>query len=127
MKLKLKYGYCLIKYHNYSIMNRQNRREQKKLLEVGTILMTDVSMTVSQRVKTLRTFMREFRHESEKLKMAQFKALNGFAADDDHAKRTLIDQLVYEHLKRIPKDDEERNEYLLSRNPMMEIGWRPSA
>jgi hypothetical protein len=127
MKLKLKYGYCLIKYHNYSTMNRQNRREQKKLIEVGTILMTDASMPVHQRVKTLRTFMREFRQESEKLKMDQFKQVNGFAADDDHAKRALVDQLVFGHLKRYPKDDDERNEYIHTRNPMMEIGWRPSA
>ena len=108
-------------------MCRQKRREQKKLVEIGTIIMEDVSMPVSQRVKTLRTFLKEFRIESEKLKMAQFKQINGFAADDDHAKRALIDQLVYRHLKRYPKNDDERNEYTLSRNPMMKIGWRPSA
>jgi hypothetical protein len=108
-------------------MNRQNRREQKKLIEVGTIVMGDISMPIPQRVKTLRTFMREFRHESEKLKMVQFKHVNGFAADDDHAKRALVDQLVYDRLKRYPKDDDERNEYIHSHNPMMEIGWRPSA
>lgn len=108
-------------------MNRQNRREQKKLVEVGTIVMADVSMPIPQRVKTLRTFMKEFRIESEKIKMAQFKQVNGFAANDDHSKRALVDQLVYNHLKRYPKDDDERNEYIHSRNPMMEIGWRPSA
>jgi hypothetical protein len=107
-------------------MNRQNRREQKKLIEVGTILMTDVSMPVHQRVKKLRTFMKDLRIESEKMKMDQFKQVNGFAADDDHAKRALVDQLVYNHSKRYPKDDDERNEYISSRNPMMEIGWRPS-
>jgi len=102
-----------------------NRRQQKKVVEIGKIFIYDVSMPVPQRVKALRTFMKEVRIETEKLKMTQFKSLNGFAADDDHAKRILIDQLVYNHLKRYPKDDDERNEYISS--PMMEIGWRPSA
>lgn len=101
-----------------------NRRQQKKLVEIGTFFIQDVSMPVSQRVKTLRTFMRDVRIESEKIKMTQFKTLNGFAADDDHAKRALIDQLVYRHSNRYPKDDDERNEYISS--PMMKIGWRPS-
>ena len=71
--------------------------------------------------------MRDLRIESEKMKMEQFKHVNGFAADDDRAKRALVDQLVYDHSKRYPKDDDERNEYISSRNPMMVIGWRPSA
>ena len=112
---------CEITLHN-SIMNR---KQQKKLVEFGTFFIHDVSMPVSQRVKTLRTFIKDVRIESEKIKMVQFKKLNGFAADDDHAKRTLIDQLVYDHSKRYPKDDDERNEYISS--PMMKIGWRPSA
>ena len=102
-----------------------NRRQQKKVVEIGKIFIQDVSISVPQRVKKLRTFMRDVRIETEKLKMAQFKTLNGFAADDDNAKRALVDQLVYHHLKRYPKDDDERNEYISS--PMMEIGWRPSA
>ena len=104
-----------------------NRREHKKVIEVGTIIIQDISMSVPQRVKTLRTFMRDLRIESEKIKMVQFKYVNGFAADDDDAKRALVDQLVYDHLKRYPNNDDERNEYISSRNPMMEIGWRPSA
>lgn len=84
-------------------------------------------MPVSQRIQKLRIFLKEFRIESEKLKMVQFKQINGFAADNDHAKRALIDQLVYQHLKQYPKDDDERNEYIPSRNLMMKIGWRPSA
>ena len=102
-----------------------NRRQQKKVIEIGSIFIHDSSMPVSKRVKKLRTFMKEIRIETEKLKMEQFKSLNGFAADDDNAKRALVDQLVYHHLKRYPKDDDERNEYISS--PMMEIGWRPSA
>jgi hypothetical protein len=102
-----------------------NRRQQKKVIEIGSIFIHDISMPVSKRVKKLRTFMKEVRIETEKLKMEQFKSLNGFAADDDNAKRALVDQLVYHHLKRCPKDDDERNEYISS--PMMEIGWRPSA
>jgi hypothetical protein len=102
-----------------------NRRQQKKVVEIGKIFIQDVSMPFYQRVKTLRTFVKDVRIETEKLKMAQFKSLNGFAADDDHSKRALIDQLVYDYLKRYPKDDDERNEYISS--PMMEIGWRPSA
>jgi hypothetical protein len=102
-----------------------NRRQQKKVIEIGTIFIRDISMPFHQRVKTLRTFMKDLRIESEKIKMAQFKQLNGFAADDDHAKRALVDQLVYNHSKRYPKDDDERNEYISS--PMMQIGWRPSA
>lgn len=101
-----------------------NRRQQKKVIEIGTIFIRDISMPFHQRVKTLRAFMRDVRIESEKIKMAQFKQLNGFAADDDNAKRALIDQLVYHHSKRYPKDDDERNEYISS--PMMQIGWRPS-
>ncbi len=89
--------------------------------------MDDDSMPISQRVTALRAFMKEFRKESETLKMARFKQTNGFAADDDDAKRALIDRLVYGHLKRYPKDDDERNEYASSRNPLMKIGWRPSA
>jgi len=101
-----------------------NRRQQKKVIEIGTIFIHDISMPVSQRVKKLRTFMRDVRIEAEKIKMAQFKQLNGFAADDDNAKRALIDQVVYDRLKQYPKDDDERNEYISS--PMMQIGWRPS-
>jgi hypothetical protein len=108
-------------------MCRQKRRENKTLLEIGTIFIQDVSKPISERVKTLRAFLKEFRNESEKLKMAQFKTMNGFAADDDNAKRALIDQLVYRHSKRYPTDDDERNEYTSSPNPMMKIGWRPSA
>ena len=103
-----------------------NRREHKKVVEVGTIIIQDMSLSIPQRVKKLRTFMRDLRIESEKMKMDQFKQVNGFAADDDNAKRALVDQLVYNHLKRYPKDDDERNEYIRSHNPMMEIGWRPS-
>jgi hypothetical protein len=103
-----------------------NRREHKKVVEVGTIIIQDMSLSIPQRVKKLRTFMRDLRIESEKMKMEQFKQVNGFAADDDNAKRALVDQLVYNHLKRYPKDDDERNEYIRSHNPMMEIGWRPS-
>ena len=104
-----------------------NRRQQKKVVEIGSIFIHDISMPVSQRVKKLRTFMRDVRIEAEKIKMAQFKQLNGFAADDDNAKRALIDQLVYHHSKRYPKDDDERNEYISSHDHMMQIGWRPSA
>jgi len=104
-----------------------NRREHKKVVEVGTIIIQDMSLSIPQRVKKLRTFMRDLRIESEKMKMDQFKQVNGFAADDDNAKRALVDQLVYDHLKRYPNNDDERNEYISSRNPMMEIGWRPSA
>jgi hypothetical protein len=102
-----------------------NRRQQKKVIEIGKIFVQDVSMPLSKRIKILRTFMKEVRIEIEKRKMAQFQSLNGFAADDDDAKRALVDQLVYDHMKRYPKDDDERNEYISS--PMMEIGWRPSA
>ena len=108
-------------------MCRQKRRENKKLLEVGTILMEDASFSVSQRVQIVRTFMKDFRKASETLKMERFKQLNGFAADDDNAKRALIDRLVYDQLKRYPKDDDERNEFAFSRNPMMKIGWRRTA
>ena len=101
-----------------------NRRQQKKVIEIGSIFIHDISMPVSQRVKALRSFMRDLRIESEKIKMAQFKQLNGFAADDDDAKRVLVDQLVYNHSKRYPRDDDERNEYISS--PIMKIGWRPS-
>jgi len=102
-----------------------NRRQQKKLVEFGEFFIHDVSTPVHQRVKTLRAFIKEVRIESEKIKMAQFKKLNGFAADNDHAKRALVDQLVYDHSNRYPKDDDERNEYISA--PMMKIGWRPSA
>jgi hypothetical protein len=121
MKLKLKYAFDMIKHYIPSM----NRRQQKKVVEIGTIFIHDISMPVSQRVKKLRTFMRDVRIEAEKIKMTQFKQLNGFAADDDNAKRALIDQVVYERLKQYPKDDDERNEYISS--PMMQIGWRPSA
>ena len=103
-----------------------NRRQQKKVIEIGTIFIHDISIPVSQRVKKLRTFMRDVRIEAEKIKMAQFKQLNGFAADDSNAKRALIDQVVYDRLKQYPKDDDERNEYISSHNHMMQIGWRPS-
>lgn len=121
MKLKLKHAFDMIKHYIPSM----NRRQQKKVVEIGTIFIHDISMPVSQRVKKLRTFMRDVRIEAEKMKMTQFKQLNGFAADDDNAKRALIDQVVYERLKQYPKDDDERNEYISS--PMMQIGWRPSA
>ncbi len=108
-----------------SIEYSMNRRQQKKVIEIGKIFIEDISMTIPQRVKALRTFMRDLRIEAEKIKMAQFKSLNGFDANDDGAKRTLIDQVVYDRLKRYPKDDDERNEYISS--PMMKIGWRMSA
>ena len=64
--------------------------------------------------------------EKEKLEMEQFKKINGFAADDDDAKRAIVDEVVYAILGRYPKDDEERNHYTHSReNPMMRIGWKP--
>ena len=106
-------------------MCRQKRRENKKLLEIGTIYMENDSMPISNRIHALRKFLREFRKESEKIKMAQFKKINGFAADDDDAKRTLVDKMVFQYLKRYPKNDDERNEYTHSHsNPMMKIGWR---
>jgi hypothetical protein len=104
------------------------RREQKHLLEVGKTFIEDDSIPVPKRIKNLRIFLRTFHKEKEKLKMAQFKQINGFAADDDDAKRALVDQLVYEIFNRYPKDDEERNRYTHSReNYMMRIGWKPSA
>lgn len=104
-----------------------SRREKKKLLEIGKMVMADHSISVPKRVETLRIFLREFRKESEKIKMEQFQKINGFAADDDQAKRNLIDELVYHYWNRYPKDDDERNEYAHSQeNPMMKIGWRPS-
>jgi len=110
-----------------NIMCRQKRRENKKLLEIGTIFMEDVSVSVVKRIQHFRKFLKEFRKESERLKMEQFEKQNGFAATDDRAKRILVDQMVYTYLKRYPKDDDERNEYTYSNsNPMMRIGWRPS-
>jgi len=88
--------------------------------------MEDLSVPISKRLKNLRIFLRCFNKEKEKLDMVKFKQINGFAADDDHAKRTLVDHLMYETLGRYPMDDEERNQYTCSReNPMMKIGWRP--
>jgi len=104
------------------------RREQKYLLELGKTFIADDSIPVPKRIRNLRIFLRTFHKEKEKINMIHFKQINGFAADDDDAKRALVDNLVYEVLNRYPKDDEERNRYTHSReNGMMRIGWKPSA
>jgi len=106
--------------------SRRQSREKKRLLEVGKIFIEDVSIPISKRVKNLRIFLRTYNKEKEKLEMEQFKKINGFAADDDDAKRAIVDEVVYAILGRYPKDDEERNHYTHSReNPMMRIGWKP--
>ena len=107
-------------------MTRQKRREAKTLTEVGKLFFQDLSIPVAKQVQDWRTFLKEFRKEKEKQSMALFKEINGFAADDDDAKRALVDQLCYEITKRYPKDDDERNEYTHSPNHLMMIGWRPS-
>lgn len=107
-------------------MTREKKREAKKLTEVGMTFFEDLSIPVSKQVKNWRAFLKQFRKEKEKQSMALFREINGFAADDDEAKRALVDALFVEHLQRYPKDDDERNEYTRSPNPMMMIGWRPS-
>ena len=112
---------------NGKTMMSQRRQEQNHLLEVGKIFIEDITIPVSKRVKNLRIFLRSFHKEKEKIKMQHFKQITGFAADDDDAKRALVDKLVYEMFNRYPKDDEERNHYTHSReNYMMRIGWKPS-
>ena len=62
--------------------------------------------------------------------MNQFYEKNGFAADDDDAKRALIDECCNEISCPAPTTDEKRNELIQMSKPtewtdMMQIGWRP--
>jgi hypothetical protein len=77
----------------------------------------------------MRAFLREVDYYKEKLLMNQFYEKNGFAANDDDAKRALIDELCQE-TSSCPTTDQERNELVHTNHPtewtdMMRIGWRP--
>ena len=77
----------------------------------------------------MRAFLNEVDYYKEKQMMNQFYEINGFAADDDDAKRALIDELSQE-TSSCPMTDEERNELVYTNRPtewtaMMRIGWRP--
>jgi hypothetical protein len=102
-------------------------RQEKKMLEnIGYSIVADLSVPVARRIDNWRKYLREYRQEKTKIMMKLFKEINGFEATDDNAKRALIDELHVEIFKRLPKDDDERNQYTWSREtPMMKIGWRP--
>jgi len=102
------------------------RREKKMLENIGYSIIADPSFPVPKRIDNWRTYLREYRQEKNKIMMKLFKEINGFEATDDNAKRALIDELHVEIFKRLPKDDDERNQYTWSREtPMMKIGWKP--
>ena len=78
----------------------------------------------------MRAFLNEVDYYKEKHMMNQFYEKNGFAADDDNAKRTLIDECCNEISCPSPTTDEKRNELIQTNCPtewtdMMRIGWRP--
>ena len=78
----------------------------------------------------MRSFLEEVDYYKEKLLMDQFYETNGFAADDDDAKRALIDECCQEISVCCPTTDHERNEIIQMSKPsewtdMMRIGWKP--
>jgi hypothetical protein len=102
------------------------RKENKMLTNIGRSIISDLSVPVTKRIHIWRQYLREYRQEKNKIMMQHFQEINGFAATDDDAKRALIDELFFDIFRRLPKDDEERNQYTSCRSTqMMKIGWRP--
>lgn len=78
----------------------------------------------------MRSFLNEVDYYKEKCLMNQFYEKNGFAANDDDAKRALIDECCDEIGCPYPITDNERNEIIQMSKPsewtdMMRIGWHP--
>jgi len=101
-------------------------RENHALLHIGVQTLSNTAVPLSTRIKSWRTYLRDYRRASEQIMMEQFKEKNGFDAEDDDAKRALVDGLYYEVFQTYPKGDMERNEYTKSHEGLdiMRIGWR---
>lgn len=93
-----------------------------KFVQLGRIMMTDDSEMEEVKQK-IRTFIHDLLRQKEIIDMRRFYALNGFDAEDDAAKRALIDELYYAHTHEHLHTDEERNT-LAEGDEMMRIGWR---
>lgn len=93
-----------------------------KFVQVGRIMLLDDSEMEEVKQK-IRTFLDDLLRQKEIIDMKQFYTLNGFGAEDDDAKRALIDELYYAHTHEHLHTDEERN-LLADGDEMMRIGWR---
>ena len=93
-----------------------------KFVQLGRILLLDDSELEEVKQK-IRTFLHDLLRQKEIIDMKRFHTLNGFSAEDDVAKRALIDELYYEHTHEQLHTDEERNIWTEG-NEMMRIGWR---
>jgi hypothetical protein len=93
-----------------------------KFVQLGRIMLLDDSEMDDVKQK-IRTFLHDLSRQKEIIDMKRFYTLNGFSAEDDDAKRALIDELYYAHTNEHLHTDEERNMWAEG-NEMMRIGWR---
>ena len=93
-----------------------------QFVQLGRIMVIDDSEMEEVKQK-IRTFLHDLLRQKEIIDMKRFYTLNGFSAEDDDAKRALIDELYYDHTKEQLHTDEERNVWVEG-DEMMRIGWR---
>lgn len=96
-------------------------------VSIARLLLSESEET-KEVVNYFRENLEKVNRETEKIRMQRFKERNGFAADNDMAKRVLINMVCIECGITPPQTDEERNALLeieaTEETEMMLIGWR---
>lgn len=96
-------------------------------VSIARLLLSESEET-KEVVSYFRANLEEVDREIEKIRMKRFKVRNRFEADNDMAKRVLIQMICVECDVPPPQTDEERNALLeidaTEDTEMMMIGWR---